>query len=58
VTTFLTWDFYLHDSQATPLVTGPAPAYNTAVQYIVDGDTFLVEYLATKTLTLDLCLAR
>lgn len=58
VSTFLTWDFYMHDSQATPVLSGTTPTFNTTVQYVVETDTFLLEYLDTKYLELELCGAR
>lgn len=57
-TTFLAWDFFLHDSQATPLVAGTSPVYSTTVQYIVEADVFLLEYLMKQQLALELFEAR
>jgi hypothetical protein len=56
--TFLAWDFFLHDSQATPLVAGSSPVYSTTVQYIVEADVFLLEYLMKQQLALELFEAR
>ncbi len=56
--TFFTWDFFLHDSQATRLVAGPTPAYDATVQYVVEADAFFVEYLDTRVLELELHVAR
>lgn len=33
-TTFVAFDFFMHDSQATPLLPGTQPAFNTTVRYI------------------------
>lgn len=52
--TFLAWDFFLHDSQATPLATGSTPSYNTTVQYVVEADDFLLDYLSQQRLALEL----
>jgi hypothetical protein len=34
-TTFLTMDFFEHDTQATPVVAGLTPFYDMAIQYVV-----------------------
>ncbi len=56
--TFFAFDFYLHDTQATPLARGSRPAYGAAVQYIVTPGPALLEYLASGTLRLELCSAQ
>lgn len=56
--TFAAWDFYLHDSQATPLLPGPSPAYDTTVRYIVEQDGFLLDYLSGQVLLLEVFEAR
>ncbi len=33
---FFTFDFFMHETQATPVLASNAPAFNTLVQYIVD----------------------
>lgn len=52
--TFFTFDFFMHETQATPVVASNAPTYNTLIQYVVDNDPFLVEYLDTHVLELEL----
>eukprot|EP00899_Mesostigma_viride_P011439 jgi/Mesvir1/20296/Mv19899-RA.2 len=52
--TFLTFDFYDHETQASDVVAGVVPNYDTTVQYIVQMDTFFLEYLDTKELTVEL----
>lgn len=48
---FLAWDFYLHDSQATPLAPTPRPSWDTTVQYIVDTrGQLLGDYMTSKTM--------
>jgi hypothetical protein len=56
--TFMVWDFFLHDSQATPQSAGTTPTYNTTVQYVVDADSFLLDYLVQQQLELELFEAR
>ena len=52
--TFFTIDFFMHDTQATPVVASNTPSFNTILQYVVDNDPFLVEYLDTHVLELEL----
>ncbi len=52
--TFFTFDFFLHDTQATPVLASNAPTYDTLVQYVVDQDPFLLQYLDTHVLELEL----
>jgi hypothetical protein len=40
------------------MVLGLHPSFNTTVQYIVEADGFLVEYLDTKSLEMELCIAK
>ena len=47
---FCTWDFYLHDSQATAPAPGPRPAWGTTVQYVVEAGALLGEYLGGHTM--------
>lgn len=47
---FLSWDFFLHDSQATDTAPAPRPAWGTTVQYVVEAGGLLDEYLSTKTM--------
>jgi hypothetical protein len=56
--TFMVWDFFLHDSQATPQAAGTTPTYNTTVQYVVEADAFLLDYLVQQQLELELFEAR
>ena len=46
--TFLTWDFFEHQTQATGVLTGLNPSYNYTVQYVVKMDAFFIEYLDTR----------
>ncbi|GLC41809.1 hypothetical protein PLESTM_001241900 [Pleodorina starrii] len=55
---FFTFDFFMHDTQATPIVASNAPSFNTLIQYVVDSDPFLLEYMDTHVLVLELCRAR
>ncbi|KAG2486785.1 hypothetical protein HYH03_014584 [Edaphochlamys debaryana] len=55
---FFTFDFFMHESQATPIMASNAPNFNTIIQYVVDNDPFLLEYLDTHVLALELCRAR
>lgn len=56
--TFVVWDFFLHDSQATPQAPGTTPTYNTTVQYVVEADSFLLDYVVQQQLELELFEAR
>lgn len=56
--TFVAWDFFLHDSQATPVLPGSSPSFNTTVRYIVEADSFLLEYLSKQHLALEVFEAR
>jgi hypothetical protein len=56
--TFVAWDFFLHDSQATPVLPGRSPSFNTTVRYIVEADGFLLEYLGKQQLALEVFEAR
>lgn len=56
--TFVAWDFFLHDSQATPVLPGLSPSYNTTMRYIVEADSFLLEYLSKQQLALEVFEAR
>ncbi|KAG2431181.1 hypothetical protein HXX76_009709 [Chlamydomonas incerta] len=55
---FFTFDFFMHESQATPIVSSNAPSFNTIIQYVVDSDPFLLDYLDSHVLELELCRAR
>lgn len=51
--TFVLCDFFDFESQSTPLMIGNRPEYNLAVTYKVTVDGFLLRYLASETLTLE-----
>ncbi|KXZ46909.1 hypothetical protein GPECTOR_39g403 [Gonium pectorale] len=55
---FFTFDFFMHETQATPVMASNAPSFNTLIQYVVDNEPFLLEYLDTHSLALELCRAR
>jgi hypothetical protein len=52
--TFFTFDFYMHETQATPVLASNTPHYDTLVQYVVDSDSFLVSYLDNHCIELEL----
>lgn len=54
VSTFVAWDFFIHDTQATPVAAGHNPTYKTTVQYIVEVDDFLFDYLSQQKLAFEL----
>jgi hypothetical protein len=45
----------MHDTQATPVVAGLAPAFECRVQYVVAQEPLLAEYLQGRSLELELC---
>lgn len=51
---FFSVDFFMHETQATQVVASNAPHFNTVVQYVVEQEPFLVEYLDTHVLELEL----
>ncbi|GLI67567.1 hypothetical protein VaNZ11_011794 [Volvox africanus] len=55
---FFTFDFFMHETQATPIVPSNSPSFNTIIQYVIDNDPFLIEYMDTHVLVLELCRAR
>ncbi|GFR44254.1 hypothetical protein Agub_g5456 [Astrephomene gubernaculifera] len=55
---FFTFDFFMHETQATPVLASNAPSFNTLIQYVVDSDPFLLEYLDSHVMALELCRAR
>lgn len=55
---FFTFDFFMHETQATPIVASNTPNFNTIIQYVVDNDPFLLEYMDTHVVVLELCRAR
>ncbi|KAM4618639.1 protein fantom [Polymixia lowei] len=54
--TFCTYGFY-DELHSTPVVAGLRPAYTFTSQYVVSMDNFLLEYLHTHSVTLELHLA-
>lgn len=52
--TFLTMDFFEHETQATPVVAGLTPSYDMKVQYVVKVDSFFLDYMCTHTLRIEL----
>ncbi|GBG27119.1 Protein fantom [Hondaea fermentalgiana] len=53
-TTFVMLDFYDYETQTSPLVSGLTPNFNFAATYRVAVDHFLLRYMASDTLTLEL----
>ena len=51
--TFLSFDFFQHDTQATPMRQGLSPEYDFTAQYILVVDDLFLHYAATTVLTLD-----
>lgn len=51
---FFAVDFFMHETQATQVVASNAPSFNTVIQYVVEQEPYLVEYLDTHVLELDL----
>uniref|UniRef100_A0A061R9T6 Protein fantom n=1 Tax=Tetraselmis sp. GSL018 TaxID=582737 RepID=A0A061R9T6_9CHLO len=52
--TFLTVDFFEHETQASSVVSSTAPEYDHTIQYVLQADTFFLEYLDTKSLVVEL----
>eukprot|EP00873_Tetraselmis_striata_P020073 jgi/Tetstr1/440337/TSEL_028673.t1 len=52
--TFLSLDFFEHETQATPVISSSAPEYDHTIQFVVKADAFFVEYLDTKSLVVEL----
>ena len=52
--TFMTVDFFEHETQATAVHQGLAVTANHTLQYIVKVDDFFLEYLDTKRLPVEL----
>mmetsp|Transcript_33299 Transcript_33299/g.94346 ORF Transcript_33299/g.94346 Transcript_33299/m.94346 type:complete len:1641 (+) Transcript_33299:88-5010(+) len=52
--TFLSLDFFEHETQATSVVSSGVPEYDHTIQYILKADTFFVEYLDTRMLVIEL----
>jgi len=51
--TFVSFDFFQHDTQATPMRQGLSPEYDFTAQYILVVDDLFLHYAATTVLTLD-----
>eukprot|EP00741_Cyanophora_paradoxa_P015136 tig00020848_g14607.t1 len=54
VSTFFTWDFYEHETQATPVIPGLSPIYSFASQYVVVVDEFFLQFLSSQRMLLEL----
>lgn len=58
MTTFAVVDFYNFESQATQWLPGLKPEFDWATSYKVKVDDVFLRYLATESLTLEICEAR
>ncbi|GMH45574.1 hypothetical protein BSKO_13531 [Bryopsis sp. KO-2023] len=56
--TFVSVDFFEHETQATSVATGTSPNFDATIKYVVASDAFFVKYLDTSTLVLELNQAR
>lgn len=52
--TFFTYDFFEHETQTTPVVSGTQQRLEYTSQFVVKVDAFFLNYLATKTMKLEL----
>lgn len=52
--TFVSLDFFQHETQATPLRAGLSPAYGFTAQYVLTVDDLFLHYLATAALRFEL----
>ena len=52
--TFMTVDFFEHETQTTPVQQGLSVSTDHTLQYIVKADDFFLEYLDTKRLPVEL----
>lgn len=52
--TFFAFDFFEFETQTTPVVSGTRQQLNYTSQFVVKVDAFFLNYLATKTMKLDL----
>ena len=52
--TFFTFDFFEFETQTTPVVSGSKQQLDYTSQFVVKVDAFFLNYLATKTMKLDL----
>ncbi|XP_071824363.1 protein fantom-like isoform X2 [Apostichopus japonicus] len=53
-TTFVTYEFFEHEIQSTPVLKGKQPHFNFTSQYKVTVDDFFLHYLMKGTTTLEL----
>ena len=56
--TFAIIDFFNFESEATPVLEGQSPRYDFASSYRVVVDDFLLKYLATESLVVEICKVR
>ena len=52
--TFLTVDFYEHETQATAVQAGLSPEFNATLHYVCAADEFLARYMVEKQLVVEL----
>eukprot|EP01135_Chromosphaera_perkinsii_P002260 Nk52_evm46s221 gene=Nk52_evmTU46s221 len=52
--TFVSWDFFEFETQATPVIKGGKAEYNFTSQYIVDVDDFFLHYIQKDSMTLEI----
>ena len=52
--TFCTVEFFEHELQTTPKVSGARPEFNFTAQYVVRADDFFLHYLQKETTTVEL----
>ena len=51
--TFVTWDFFEFETQATPVVKGAKADYSFTAQYVVDVDDFFLHYIQKESMVLE-----
>ena len=51
--TFASFDFYQHDTQASPMRQGLEPEYDFTAQYVLTVDDLFLHYISTTSLTLE-----
>ena len=51
--TFLSVDFFEHETQATSIFAGTEPMYDLTLQFVVRTDAFFLEYLDTSLLRIE-----
>ncbi|KAL1530447.1 hypothetical protein AB1Y20_001350 [Prymnesium parvum] len=52
--TFVSFDFFQHDTQATPMRQGLDPTFDFTAQYVLTVDDLFLHYAATSVLSLEL----